>query len=592
MKIGQFCTYDAGGAGKAAARLNSALNSIGENSIMHVKYKQSYDDTIIQINSNEINNVMFEDLGNKYFRDNIKPGKTMASIMYPSIGFNYLNCIKDLDIVNLHWISGLISLEAIMKIHNMKKPMVWTLHDENPFTGACHYTGGCEKYKTDCSECPQLLSDEFNITKKILKLKSENIPKDIVIVTPSLWLAETAKESRVFKNNRIEVIPNSLDMEIYSPVNKDVAKAKLGINPQTKVILFGADNIAEERKGFALLLETMIHLKKEKYIQDLLGDDKFLILNFGSNNENLNEMNLPYRSLGYITDERELSLIYSASDVVVLPSLEDNLPNIMIEAMACGTPVVGFEVGGLKDAVVENITGYLCELKDTRALALNVMKVLKNKSMSEKCVDFSRKKYLQDIQARAYRELYIDILNNNVSSKHYFHDVPYMFPDIQKDIINYISSSYMSQKEEILKLDNLHREYLYRNNELQDKNDNLTNVVNDKNEELRVLYIKNEETNENLKNLSIEHEETNEKLKKLSIVYEETNQELRLLHIEHKQLIDMRLQLENDLAILRDDNIRLYKDFDNIYASKSWKITKPLRFCLKIMKKIKSKIVK
>lgn len=572
MKIGLFSTYDGGGAGKAAARLNRALNSIGECSNMFVKYKQTNDNNIIKIDSNEINNTLLEDLSKTYFKENIKTGNTMSSIMYPSIGFSYLDFVKELDIVNLHWIPGLVSIEAIAKIHSMKKPMVWTLHDENPFTGACHYTSGCEKFKTNCSECPQLLRDEVNITKEILKLKSEKIPEDIVIVTPSIWLAETAKESRVLKNNRIEVIPNSIDMKVYTPVKKEIAKENLGIDPNVKVILFGADDITEKRKGFELLLEAMDYLKKEEYIQDLISNNKLLILNFGNGNDKLKEMDLPQKSLGYIREERELANIYSASDVVVLPSLEDNLPNIMIEGMACGTPVVGFEIGGLKDAVIENETGYLCKLKDTKALALNIEKALKNKNLSKKCAEFARNKYSQDIQAKAYSRLYKEIIDNNHSSKYYVDKIPYIFPSMQKHLINYMGNLYSNKEAEVIRLNDLHCKDLYKNEELQNENKKLTKIINEKNDEILELSIKNEESNKNLIDLKNR--------------YDDANEELRSTYIKYEKVLAMKDQLKNELKIETECNIELQKEIDNIYSSRSWKITKPLRICFRYIKKI------
>ncbi|HEY3389170.1 MAG TPA: hypothetical protein VGK38_06325, partial [Prolixibacteraceae bacterium] len=156
LKISLFCTQDNGGAGKAALRLNKGLNQIGEDSTLFVKWKASGNDKVIQLNSPEINNRVFERVIRKNFFTNILLGNTIASAMYPSIGSNVLEQLREFDVVNLHWIPTLISLETIAKIHQMRKPIVWTLHDQNPMTGACHYAHGCEKYKSDCSECPQL----------------------------------------------------------------------------------------------------------------------------------------------------------------------------------------------------------------------------------------------------------------------------------------------------------------------------------------------------------------------------------------------------------------------------------------------------
>ncbi len=541
MNIGHFNTHDLGGAGKAAARLNEALNRIGENSRLFVKFKETNNETIEKVESKELKNILIEDIARYYFHENIREGATLASVMYPSIGLDYLEQLKALDVINLHWIPGLISLENIVKIHNLNKPIVWTLHDQNPFTGVCHYTDGCVKYKESCSNCPQLVKDEFNIASKILELKVNNMPKDIVVVTPSKWLAEIAKESKVFKNNRVEVIPNSLDTEIFRPIEKNIAKRELGIESDVKIILFGAGELTEKRKGFKYLLDATEYLKQDIYIQELLKLNRLLILTFGRNNKALDDMNIPYMELDYIHDEEKLANIYSAADVMVIPSLQDNLPNTMLESIACGTPVVGFDCGGLRDCIIEDQTGYLCEVKDSHKLALNTIKAIKNQSLSKRCREVCLEKYTFGIQGNAYRNLYLELIKEKKNTCMPYREETFIFPELSQEMMSYASELYGIQREKLIKTNELY--------------ENAKNYYTKLDKNINILSRKNEE----LQNTNVS------------------------IKAKLDELMQLKAKAEYDITKLNDE-------INNIYSSKSWKITKPLRVIKNAVESILNKI--
>lgn len=573
MNIGHFNTHDLGGAGKAAIRLNEALNRIGEDSKLFVKFKETDNKTIVKVDSKELNNILIEDIARHYFHENIKEGATLASVMYPGIGEDYLENIRNLDIINLHWIAGFISLENIVQINKLNKPIVWTLHDQNPFTGVCHYTDECVKYRDDCSNCPQLVNDEFNIASKVLELKVNNMPKDIVIVTPSRWLAEVVKESKVFKNNRVEVIPNSLDTTVFRAIEKGIAKRELGIEADVKIILFGAGELTERRKGFKYLLEATQYLKQDIYIQELLKQNKLLILTFGRNNEALDDMNVPYRQLNYIQDEEELAYIYSAADVMVIPSLQDNLPNTMLESMACGTPVVGFNVGGLKDCIIEDETGYLCEKKDVKNLALNTVKAIRNSSLSNKCREVCLEKYTFKIQANAYKDLYLELLKEQTEKYAFNKKEPYIFSELSQEIILYASELYNSQREELIKTERL---YLNAKN-YYTKLDERVIILSGENNKLNNINNELQITNNNIKS----------KLDELLSLKVEIEDEIIRLNQDNARINQDNTRLNQDNTRLNQDNIRLNNQLENIYSSKSWKITKPLRSIKNVMIKAK-----
>ncbi|MCD6262480.1 MAG: glycosyltransferase, partial [Deltaproteobacteria bacterium] len=320
--------------------------------------------------------------------------------------------IQDADIINLHWVAGCMDcLSVPLAIGN--KPIVWTLHDMNPFTGGCHYAGDCLKYKVSCGACPQLGSDiDDDLSRQVWRQKFDAYKSlNINIVTPSQWLGKCASESKLFSRFPVNVIPNGLPTNIFKPYPKTKIRKAVNIPESAKIILFGADSVVNERKGFRYLLEALNKLplkgKRDNIILAFFGhlpegtkiDSMYPMLNFGS-----------------ITDENQLAMAYSAADVFVLPSLEDNLPNTVIEAMACGVSVVGFDIGGIPDMIEHKKTGYLVKPKDIYDLIEGIgwaMSSERSFRLSEQCRAKVEKEYTLEVQAKAYSELYERILKDH-----------------------------------------------------------------------------------------------------------------------------------------------------------------------------------
>ena len=300
----------------------------------------------------------------------------------------------------------------------MNKPFIWTLHDQNPFTGGCHYTAGCNKYiSEDCFDCPQINNDYFTIPNNFF-LDKINLFKNVnlSIVTPSRWLASCAKKSKLFKNFRIETIPNSIETDIFYPIDKRVAKQKLAIREESITILFGAENGNEKRKGFFYLYEAIKHCFKNEHFQNLVKDKKINILCFGDPSSDLANLNIDIKSLGYVKQDQLLNIAYNASDFVVLPSIEDNLPNIILEAFACQTPVISFDIGGMPDIIINDITGKLAKSHDYIDLSNKIIDTIVNidsaKLMGSNCRKFVEDRLTLTHQAKNYLELYKDIISN------------------------------------------------------------------------------------------------------------------------------------------------------------------------------------
>ena len=279
----------------------------------------------------------------------------------------------DPDVINLHWINaGFIQIETLAKF---KKPIVWTLHDMWAFTGGCHYDQSCGRYQTQCGACPQLGSQkERDLSRWIWQRKRKTFQKlDLTIVTPSEWLGKCAKSSALLQDCRIQVIPNGIDTNLYRPMGKQTARAALRLPQDKKLLLFGSLNAtSDQRKGFHLL---------QAALQDLSASgagDSFELAVFGASEpENPPDLGFKIHYLGSFSDDLSLAFVFSAADAFVLPSIQENLANTVIEALACGTPCLAFDIGGMPDMIEHRKNGYLAKPFQVNDLARGIVALLK-----------------------------------------------------------------------------------------------------------------------------------------------------------------------------------------------------------------------
>lgn len=423
MKVLIVNTYDVqGGAAKAAYRLHHGLLSANQHSTLLSRHAVSHDETVLNItvkpsSVEEICLTCFDAIQADYIDLNRSElTNTFFSMPYPGIDLSPLDSVQSADVINLHWVARFQSPTTIKNLSALGKPIIWTLHDMWAFTGGCHFSSGCLKYQRRCSSCPQLVDDPYHLTEAILKDKMQAwADTPITIVTPSEWLADCARSSSLFRNNRIEVIPNSLEVDVFVPIPKDQAKRSLDIEPDVITILFGAGSAEEERKGLSELVQALHVCHSHPRFQTLVADHQIQLLCFGHPSDLLTTLNIPVRSLGFVTSDEQLRQIYSAADVFALPSLEDNLPNTMLEAMSCGTPVVAFNVGGVPDVVKDGVHGRLAPVRDTHAFAEALLDCIfdidRLTRMSHACRELIEDGYSLNVQAQRYIALFQDLLD-------------------------------------------------------------------------------------------------------------------------------------------------------------------------------------
>jgi len=381
MKVLHFSTDDfSGGAAIAAYRLHTYLKQTGYDSLMIVSKKvQSADISVIQSHRSFFP-LLFKKFYYKYISENKIYDEHKGLFSYPLLGDNIIDnkILQQTDIIILHWINrDFISLNTLDKILKLGKPVYWILHDMWAFTGGCHYSFDCNKYITHCGNCPHLLAPSkkdksYQLFKAKLKLFKKY--RNLQIVTPSIWLSKCAKKSRLFSNKPVHILPNILDLEIFRPINKKYAK-ELFFLPQDKyILLFGAiEGHANPYKGWAFLKDA-IH----KLSYDFPNKYEVIIMGSFSSSEIVNSIPFKVHFAGHLKDNQSIVSLYNAVDVFVAPSLADNFPNTILESMACGTPCVGFDVGGIPDLIDHKKNGYLAKYKDSIDLAFGINWVIDN----------------------------------------------------------------------------------------------------------------------------------------------------------------------------------------------------------------------
>ena len=329
--------------------------------------------------------------------------------------------LSEFDVINIHWVAYFISTETILKLATLNRPVLLTLHDMQQFTGGCHYSAGCRGFVEDCRCCPQLAADTIELPRYQLARRRQFAQvQSIAAIAPSRWMAAQAIDSAVFRPGGVHQIDNALDVETYRLVDGRSARTNLGIDHDAFAILLGAQNNAEQRKGFYNVIDTLSALREIDAAQALIASGKIVLVAFGDGSTWLDSMGFPTRQLGAIDQDEELILVYAAANIFLLPSLEDNQPNVMLEAMACGTPVVSFAVGGMVDVIVDGINGRLVEPFDCTAMASAIWSLVQHpeevRAMGQEARRTVEARFSLDIQAARYEQLFQALIDAQPAS--------------------------------------------------------------------------------------------------------------------------------------------------------------------------------
>ncbi len=412
MKVVSIGTYDnLGGAARAAFRQHEALGRAGIDHWMLVGKKDSTDPKVIEappmprsfVRSTKATLIR----GFTIDKNRTPLSDTWFSFPLRDIGLAALDLVQSADIINIHWCSGLLSLNGLDEFLALRKPIVITCHDQWAYTGGCHYTSGCDGFLRDCSACPQLARDPVGVPATVHRLRSEIArTRRATVVSPSRWMHELASKAPAFAGWRCEHLPMPLDTDVFTPQPRDAALATLGLTPGPWRILFVAERVAEKRKGF----DDLVHAAS--MIEPVAGRPVHFVA-MGTPIELKGDLAQRVEFLGLLKDPAKIAAAYSAADAMILPSHEDNLPNTMLEALACGTPVVAYNVGGMPDLIRPGESGTLVPRGDIPALAGAVRHMLSSgqtQSLRESCRRIAEQIFSYPVHARRCIDLYEQLL--------------------------------------------------------------------------------------------------------------------------------------------------------------------------------------
>lgn len=415
MKITLVDTYDyaGGGGSRCAYRLHDGLRRVGADSRMFVCYKGRNDPEVYAYEPKRTPGARVARRW-RQFRWGAELKRYSKTIPFEHSFYlddravfrqEPFEQLPSTDVLNLHFVAGFVDLGALVQWLPKSMPVVWTFHDMAPLTGGCCYDLGCGRFANGCGTCPQLGSrEQSDPTRKSWERKRRNYSMldaaRLHIVAPSRWMREQAQRSPFVAGFNCSVIPYGLDVEVFQPREKCLARERFGIPLNARVVLFNAFNLGEFRKGYHILREMLAGLERNTNV---------FLLSVGRE-EASGIGHLAHLHLGRVQDDELLSFAYSAADVYICPSLADNLPNTIMEAMACGTPAVAFAAGGIPEMVRQGETGLLARSGDAVGLRDAMLQLLedegKRRMMAAKCRRIATEEYELALQARRYMELY------------------------------------------------------------------------------------------------------------------------------------------------------------------------------------------
>ncbi len=397
LHINQSDTY--GGAAIAGYRLHQGLLSQGVDSRLMVGRMETNDDRVSLV-------------------PHVSPFEQQFKRVTQKFGFNHVHLwstfqiahhdfYQSAEVLNFHNIhTGFFNYLALPRLVK-RKPAVLTLHDMWLFTGHCAYSYGCDRWKIGCGDCPDLTiypAMRRDSTRWEWKLKDWLYNQAAFsVIAPSRWLADLAHQS-LLSRFPIYHIPNGIDLEVYQPLNRADCRSKLQIPPDRQVILFVSHTLKDARKGGDVMLQALGRLPNS-------AKSNLVLLAMGEEGDNIAaQVGIDTISLGYVKEEHLKAIAYSAADLFVFPTRADNLPLVLQESMACGTPMVSCDVGGVSDLVRPDVTGYLAKPEDVEDLSRGIQMLLnypeQRRKMGEACRSIAVSEYSINLQVQRYLDVY------------------------------------------------------------------------------------------------------------------------------------------------------------------------------------------
>lgn len=420
LKVVHINTYDGnGGAGRACLRLSNALLAEGVDSKVVVHYKFGKDASVGTFNKTAVQKaytaatIIFERILAKRL---LKPLKR-TPFSFTWFGRSVINHpdVKAADVIHLHWINhSFLNPAHLVELAKLNKPIVWTFHDSNAFTGGCHVRYTCDHFMRQCGHCPLLKkADADDASHKIWQQKADAYQElSFNVVAPSKWMLNSVLQSSLMKDKPVLNIPNTLETQIFKPADKANAKQQLGLPTDKFIFLTGfMPSRKDLHKGTSYLLESLELLKERLGVKA----SQIELVVFGNRNaKDVPDFSFKTSFLGTINDDAKLAMCYAAADAFLIPSLEDNLPYTVMESLACGTPVIAFTTGGIPDMVEHLHSGYLAEYRSAKSFTDGMEWAINYEdkpALQQQARQTVMEKFAEPVIAQKHMQLYNQLVN-------------------------------------------------------------------------------------------------------------------------------------------------------------------------------------
>lgn len=425
MNIVHLSKSDDRGAFIAAFRFHKQLLSSGHNSVLLVAKKTTKDADVIEVRTSLPQRLyirFFNFFSSLLIKNKTNPRFSFynyfENFAYPPSAVEHSLPFKP-DIICVHWVTGFINTKVLYKLqHSTGAPVVWRFNDMNAFTGGCHYNNGCNNYFNSCGNCPALYSthkQDRSYKNLQQKIKWASMT-DITFVSSTSEIDQQLKSSSVAKHAKTKFIILSCSNNfLQNLTDKNEASISLGLPPNRKIIFFGAQSILDPRKGFAAFTKALEILKQS--VSKKLAEEILLV--YATSDTKDLEMNLSFeaRRIPFLKNDEELAKVYRAATVFVSPSIEDAGPMMLAESMLCGTPAVAYEIGLAKDAVINNVTGFIVPPLNVSKFAEAIQQVVEMdeaayQALSESCRNKAAEIFSVQREMDEYNMLFTELKNN------------------------------------------------------------------------------------------------------------------------------------------------------------------------------------